>query len=99
MNVPGLARVVFLGEQPEDASIAAACVVSLLVNGDFLSLEFAVFPLREYQQVGFQKHTHLLYPPATEITECLPLGSVGGKLIPYRALLKIPLFNEEKKGC
>lgn len=73
MDVPGLASAVSLGEQPEDPSIAAAHVVSPLINRDFLSLELAIFPWREYQQVGFQKHKNLLYPPATEIAECFTL--------------------------
>lgn len=74
MDIPGLGWAVSMGKQPEDPCNTRACDVSLLTNKDFYPLSLQFFPLRQYQQVGFQKHRKLLYPPATEISDCFTLG-------------------------
>lgn len=40
------------------------------------------FPLKEYQQVGFQQHRYLLYLSATEITEYFTLGISRRRISP-----------------
>lgn len=91
MDVPGLAWAVFLGDQGEYPCIAVPCVVSLLNNRDFISLEFSFFLLREYQNFRSADTFFTLLPLKPQ--SLLPLRSVGGELGPYWALLKTPLFN------
>lgn len=95
MDVPSLASAVALGKQPGDPCIAAACIVSLLIETSYpCSLQFFLWgniSKWDYRSTG----TCFTLLPLKSLN-LLPLGSLGGELGPYWPLLKTPLFNEEK---
>lgn len=99
MDVPGLGWAISLGKQPEDPCTARACAVSLLTNKDFYPLSLQFFPWDSISKWDFKSTGNCFTLLPLKSLSVLPLGSVGGELGPYWALLKISFFNEKKMGC
>lgn len=89
MDVPRLVWAVSLGKQPENLCIARACAVSLLTNKDFYPLSLQFFPWHSISKWDFKSTGNCFTLLPLKSLSVSPLGSVGGELSPYWALLKI----------